>query len=80
MEFTLAFQNENRPPVFFESMFTIHFKHKVANNDISKCTLFCLQYLDKTDLGLSISVSQLCLRGIRSCPSIGRDVLHGRLF
>lgn len=42
MELTLPFQNENRPFAVFESMFMIHFRHKVANNDISKCTLFCL--------------------------------------
>lgn len=68
MEFTLAFQNENRPPPVFESMFMIHFRHKVAKNDISKSTLFCLQYVDKTILGLSISMSKLCFSGHPHLP------------
>lgn len=64
----LAFQNENRPLLVLESMFVTHFRHRVASRDISKCTLFCLQYLDKTDLGLSISTAKLCLSGHPQLP------------
>lgn len=76
MAFTLAFQYENRPPPVFESMFMIHFRRKVAKNDISKCTQFCLQYINKTDPGLSISISKLCSTGHPHLLAVVMHVLH----
>lgn len=68
MGVTLAFQNENRPPLVLESMVVTHFRHKVANRDIYKCTLFCLQYLGKTDIGFSIFMANLCPSGHPHLP------------
>lgn len=50
------------------TMFVTHFKHRVANRDISKYTLLCLQYLGMTDLGLSIHLAKVYLSGHPHLP------------